>query len=269
MPPIAPQLNTKAIREHFVRQSKAAADEAAQRGLERIRKHAPVRKLFRGSTYREQAQGFRVPRQFRFRHPEQTGRIVARLQLEEAKSERSQIIGHANSEVPVFRFKTRQGNVLVSGDFRRFENGELVPAKPSIVRQRGQRFIDVPTAQKVTAAGLRGPTGQRLLTARGRFEVRSGRAAFKAPGEPARLGGRLKGELRVIPAVYVGGEVWAYVESPTVDPETGYPYPAAQEFGSRHNRAHPFMRPGLHETRSDLVNAVKRHVRAGSQVGVA
>jgi hypothetical protein len=263
------QLNTNLIRNHFVQQSRAAANEAASRGLERIRKHAPVRKLFRGSTYHAQDQGFRVPKQFRFRAPESTGSIVGRMDLAEGESTRNQRIGHANSEIPVFRFKTRRGSVLVSGDFRRVKNGELVPAEPSVVRQRGQHFENISTAVKVTAAGLRGPNGQPLLTSRGRYEVKSGRATFKTPhSSQERIGGRLKGELRVVPAVYVGGFVWAYVESPTVDPETGYPYPRAQEFGSAHNRPHPFMRPGLHETRSDFVNAVKRHVRAGSQAGV-
>jgi len=268
-PPIArPQLNTQKIRDHFVQQSRKAANEAASRGLERIRKHAPVRKLFRGSTYRTQEQGFRVPRQFRFRQPEPVGKLTGRLQAEEGEAERQQRIGHANSEVPVFRFRTPRGTVLVSGDFRRVRNGELVPVQPTVLRQRGQRFQDITASGPVSGANLRGGQNEPPPNARGRFEGRSGRATFKAPGEPARVGGRLKGELRRVPATYVGGFVWAYVESPTVDPETGYPYPRAQEFGSAHNRPHPFMRPGLHETRSDLVSAVKRHVRAGSQTGV-
>lgn len=283
-------LDVARVKDHFVAQSKRAANIAARAGLAHIQKHAPVRKLFRGTSFRMSGElsvnrrlasnfakpnsaGFtgthrsgRIARQFRFQQAEDVGVRTGKLQLEEAEQEHRQRIGHANSEVPVFRFKSKRFNTLVSGDFRQVRNGELVAASPSVVRQRGNRFIDVPNAgPPVTARGLKGPDGKRILTARGEFEVKSGRATFKSPDGVQRIGGRLKGELRVIEAVYRGNHVWAYVESPTVDPETGYPYPRAQEFGSAHNRPHPFMRPGLHETRNELVNATKQAVRAGSQ----
>ncbi|HET9613592.1 MAG TPA: hypothetical protein VFP22_02170, partial [Candidatus Limnocylindrales bacterium] len=275
-------LDTAKIKDYFVNASIRAANMAARAGLEHIRQHAPVRKIFRGTSYSSigklpvlqqparfgtpNSAGYasphrtgRIARQYRTRVPEEQGKITRPGQTEEDVQTHRQRLGHANSVQPVFRFKNKGFNTLVTGDFRRVQNGELVAATPSIVRQRGNRLVDVPYAgPPVTARDLIAPGGKQLLTSRGSFEVKSGRATFvdKLDGK-SRIGGRLKSELRTIDAAFDGDHVWAYVISPTVDPETGYPYPRAQEFGSAHNRPHPFMRPGLHETRNELVSAVQ------------
>ena len=281
-PPVS--LDVNRLEQHFIRRSIEGADKAAGICLARARKHAPVRQLFRGTTFRQGEFG-PTPRQHRFRTSTSTGNRVGRLTNQEARSERDQHIGHANSEIPVFRFP--QGSF--SGDFRRvrirkFTNterdaletmhprdirriqmtsSEKVPV--TINRRQGGRTM-VTSGKLVSAGELRNPRGQRLLTSRGRYEIRTGRAVFKAPGGKARVGGRLKNELYVEKATYAAGHVWAYVVSPTKDPETGYPYPRAMEFGSAHNRPHPFLRPGLHESRNDLRRAVKQFVKAGPQV---
>jgi HK97 gp10 family phage protein len=94
--------------------------------------------------------------------------------------------------------------------------------------------------------------GQDLLDRRGRYEVASGRADYRARGRARQVGGRLKGEIRATPARVEGRLVVAEVISPT-------PYAKFQEFGTRHNPAHPFLRPAAAESRP----VVASEVRAG------
>ena len=79
------------------------------------------------------------------------------------------------------------------------------------------------------------------LTSRGRYELRSGRANITI-GARTYLGGRLRSEIQAEPAA--GGPVFiARVLSPT-------PYAKYVEFGTRHNRAQPYLRPALAAQRS-------------------
>lgn len=83
------------------------------------------------------------------------------------------------------------------------------------------------------------------LTSRGKFELRSGRADFINPDGSRTLGGTLRGEIHVEPA-QGSGPVWiARVVSPTR-------YARYQELGTRHNRAHPYMRPALAQVRESF-----------------
>lgn len=93
-------------------------------------------------------------------------------------------------------------------------------------------------------------------------------AAAKAPGE--KLG----------PAIYVDeaaqdGSLWtARVVSPdpyhrSEDPKAAdpsrYNVPAFQEFGTRHNAAHPYMRPALEERRVAIVENVASAARGAAR----
>lgn len=82
--------------------------------------------------------------------------------------------------------------------------------------------------------------GQQALDRRGRYEVRSGRANYRPRGRARQVGGRLKGEIHATAAKTEGKRVIAEVISPT-------PYAKHQEFGNRHNPAHPYMRPAANE----------------------
>lgn len=94
------------------------------------------------------------------------------------------------------------------------------------------------------------------LHARGRFELRTGRSLFKRrdTGETT-LGGRLRGEIEMIPAVPSDKRIKAKVVSPTY-------YAKYQEFGTRHNRATPYMRPAILKQvttfRRDVVKSINR-----------
>lgn len=93
------------------------------------------------------------------------------------------------------------------------------------------------------------------LTARGRYELKIGRAAFRGPSG-VTLGGRLRGEIHMV-AAEGRGPVWtARVVSPT-------PYAKYVEFGTRHNRAQPYMRPTLERVRESFRARCVAAVRLG------
>ena len=93
------------------------------------------------------------------------------------------------------------------------------------------------------------------LTARGRYELKVGRAAFRGP-DGVTLGGRLRGEIHMV-AAEGGGPRWtARVVSPT-------PYAKYVEFGTRHNRAQPYMRPTLEQVRESFRARCVAAVRIG------
>ncbi len=164
------------------------------------------------------------------------------------------ITGHPNSYQPVFHF----GGSNETGDFRLYD-----PKTKSL------RVVDTVT----TRAGRYGRhqeatygerSGEQQLSLRGIAEVKSGRAMFQvthageefsAQSEP-RIGGRLRGEITVELAEFAGGSLWAHVTSPT-------PYARFQEFGTSHNRAHPFLRPALYEARAKLRESLYRAYRPG------
>jgi len=98
------------------------------------------------------------------------------------------------------------------------------------------------------------------LSARGASDVRTGRANFGSVGN-VTVGGRLRGEIRHEPAKMAGDRAEAWVISPT-------PYAKYMEFGSRHNRAHPFLRPALEESRADIVAAIRNSVARASKKGL-
>ncbi len=97
------------------------------------------------------------------------------------------------------------------------------------------------------------------LTRQGAYDIRSGRANFGS-GKAMTVGGRLRGEIFVRPAKLSGSKAEAWVISPT-------PYAKYMEFGTRHNRAHPFLRPALEESRNDIVAAVKAGIAEASRKG--
>jgi hypothetical protein len=77
---------------------------------------------------------------------------------------------------------------------------------------------------------------QTPLTTRGRYELRVGRANIKV-GKRTYLGGRLRSEIRAMPAS--GGPLFiAKVISPT-------PYAKYVEYGTRRSRAQPYLRPAI------------------------
>lgn len=251
---------------------KLAADYAKVRAQE----HAPVRKIFKGTTFRVGKTGFREP-------------IPRRVSVEG-----EQRVGHANSLMPLLRRRDTAGKTqFISGDFRQIDpvtgrlrqigtgrtetnrGSQAVGELAVFTRDKGGRI------QKVDPAKLKPVSGEQIgkLTSRGRFEVRSGRANFqpspviervggkaiRASREPARVGGRLRDEIHVEGPFNEGRFIWMEVVSATKDPKTGRLYPRDQEFGTRHHPPHPFLRPALQESRGPLRRHVREAIRGGSR----
>lgn len=104
-------------------------------------------------------------------------------------------------------------------------------------QELGQRAIASPGRLKLRSA-------QDRLDRRGRWELHSMRAAHKG-----KLGGRLRDEIFSTSARIYGNTVRVEVVSPTE-------YAKFQELGTRHNPAHPYLRPSAYasveDTRADL-----------------
>lgn len=100
------------------------------------------------------------------------------------------------------------------------------------------------------------PTPTRLTT-RGAYEVRTKRAVYSTFGHLG-VGGRLRGEITATPPRITGSRAEAWVISPT-------PYAKYQEFGTRHNAAHPFLRPATEESRGEVVGLIADAVREASR----
>lgn len=105
---------------------------------------------------------------------------------------------------------------------------------------------------------LSGPgrlTAGAPLTARGRWELKSGRAAFTGAGSTT-LGGRLRGEIFIEPAEGGGSRWQAKVVSPTS-------YSKFVEFGTRRSRAQPYLRPALANVRASFRQRMVEAARSG------
>lgn len=127
---------------------------------------------------------------------------------------------------------------------------------------RGQKLDMEPSppvygGRELTRGGkIRHRPARNNLSARGRYEERSGRAAFtdKTTGVTT-LGGRLRKEIEIVRPTLQGNIIRGSVVSPT-------PYARFQEFGTRHNRATPYMRPAILKLttsfRPQMVKALNR-----------
>jgi HK97 gp10 family phage protein len=156
--------------------------------------------------------------------------------------DRGPTYGHNNSLQPVIRTKGE----TVTGDFRLHKAGRLMSVTEAYQIKGGK-------------VGFRTANVEDLLTARGQSEVKSGRAAYKIPGEQeARIGGALRDSIRIQepnPDAR-GGKIYGYVIAGN---DRAY-YARYQEFGTSHNRAHPFLRPALYESREHFKSAMHRHL---------
>jgi HK97 gp10 family phage protein len=98
-----------------------------------------------------------------------------------------------------------------------------------------------------------------FLTRRGASEVRTKRAVF-ASWQHLKVGGRLRGEIHAIAPTLAGNRAEAWVISPTR-------YAKYQEFGTRHNAAHPFLRPAAAESRAEVVSRIAAAVTGAARTG--
>jgi HK97 gp10 family phage protein len=121
-----------------------------------------------------------------------------------------------------------------------------------------------------TGTSLASPMAERELTARGRYELKSGRAVSEktelrvdlqtgrlrlAQTEQARLGGSLRSSIRVEKA---NRGQFPIIKASVVAGGGKVTYAKYQELGTRHNPAHPFLRPALAGARDELPAQLRR-----------
>jgi hypothetical protein len=99
-----------------------------------------------------------------------------------------------------------------------------------------------------------------LLTTRGRYEVKKARAISHG-----HVGGRLHDSIHVEGPQRNGMQVYAFVSASASDPGSDHNYARDQEFGSRHNVKHPFLRPALRESNRLLRSNVMAEIRTGKK----
>lgn len=181
-------------------------------------------------------------------------RIIAGLNASAAEAE-----GIAIGKAPVRKvfvggrgLANLQSNVEVKAEAAMRRTVGLAAGPVRTQRTAASPVHSIMSLRQLKGGGL--SSGAPNLTVRGRAELKSGRANFTSAGKTS-LGGRLRGEIHSVP-VEGGGTRWeARVESPTR-------YAKYVEFGTRHSRAQPYLRPALAQVRASfrarMVAAVQR-----------
>ena len=212
---------------------------------------------------------------------------------------RTRRYGRANSFSPIFSEGLETHTALDT--YRNIERQAGNQSKPQkYLDSEGRQTYRLDTAVELTGktgsplqatptawGGFVLASGERRLSQRGRFELRHAAAVevkerevslFRSTGQHAlanqlaksfrpsavfrsasggiTLGGRLRGEIHRTQVVEDAGEIWGEVVSPT-------PYATYQEYGTAHNRAHPYMRPALYDARPVLHRNLKRAMEEG------
>ena len=283
-------IDLKHIEQEVIARATIGLVRAGEHALGRAKQHAPVRELF-GKRRRPQErvgrnwatmrsekryQAFLAQREKPKRmniasadtmlapkmRSEQAGGIIRQSK---SMGRIGSFTGKRNSLYPVFSGRDSHGRYRITGDFR---NAAGLTASMDRNRGVGQGGLQEAIIQRPgkKAKAIRGNTRSgasrvyrmsqlhEQLSARGRWEIRN--AARGGPNSAlfnGRIGGRLRGEIRLTPIVWRQGTAWVYVESPTE-------YARHQEFGTTRHRAQPFLRPALYESRRVLVAEVRRQV---------
>jgi hypothetical protein len=269
-------IDMAAVEAKIWKQARIALQGTGQFALDHAQHHAPVRRVFKGG---------RVPRQKQFSRdhgvfhqgqyfntaPIDTKRVYDLWKASRSKDHRvdtpgRQFLGHANSMHPVFsyaggKYTADFRNVDVTGMRMDQGTGKLVATGGKL---KTAQVWNQPSGGKAERAGVR--TGEQELNAEGRYALKTGRGIYTQRLKDAQgrailtthtvstLGGRLRGEIHLSGIIENGkDEIWIYVISPVE-------YAGAQEFGTAHNRAHPYLRPALYESRSEFRNQVMRAI---------
>lgn len=218
-----------------------AIEEVADIVARNAKARAPIRKVFR------EPKGFR--RKFR---PLTT-------------PERNLAIRRAQAYPGYSAFQRRQSvaylqNYARAEIRRRGSNNSLARSRTLRVLgyERGGRFVPRVDARRVRGGGFQSEFLHPLLSARGRYEVRSGRAIHREVTDSGsvrvQVGGRLKAS--------IGNEGARQVENGTVAKVAArVRYAKFVEFPTTHNAAQPFLLPALHQERGRLKTQLAAQLR--------
>lgn len=201
-------------------------------GLESSVKTAAVAALNRGAAIVEERAKAHAPVRKIFEGGSRTVRFKTMADVKADREIRRRVgLGREYVAAPRTRLRSRRG---------------MGKAKTSTIDTAN---ANVPVFRIRGTEGLATPVATMRLSRRGRYEVASRRADHNG-----FVGGRLRDEITAVGASGEGSHFEARVISPT-------PYAKYQEFGTQHNAAHPYLRPALRESRSEVVTIMRQAVR--------
>jgi len=154
----------------------------------------------------------------------------------------------------------------IGGSIRGTANSYAPVVQSPVGRIGGQElrhWSTSPSGEGVLALRvIRKPSGgtfnpSDLLSSRGRYEVRTGRGVTTNEEGQQVVGGNLRQGIVVESAVANGDLIYGFVSASAHDPGRKHNYARDQEFGSRHNAAHPFLRPALRKNKEQILNLEK------------
>jgi hypothetical protein len=233
-------INIGAVIARVEAAEEAALEEVAAYVVANARARAPIRKVFR------EGKGFR--RRFRPLTPLERNLAIRRAQAYSGYNDFQRrrsvayLRNYARAEIP------RRGSANSLASSRTLRN---------LGTERGTAFKPRFDAAR-SGGGFSSASLGPLLTARGKYEVRSGRAIHRevlaSGASRVTIGGALKASIESEGVVSTG-------QGTTVNVTAGIRYAKFVEFPTTHNAAQPFLLPALHDARSRLRQALASEVR--------
>ncbi len=212
------------------------------------RRRAPIRKVFK------ERKGFR--RKFRELTPNEKLLAIKRAtayygaQSFKARQVTAHIRNYAKVQVP-----RQNSNNSLNRSRRLRVLGVVEPNRGTFVPRTDARQV---VNRRTGTIGFNSPSLNPLLTSRGRYEVRSGRAihrvALPGGGSRVEIGGKLKASIDSEGAIVTG-------EGATERITAAIGYAKYVEFPTVRTHAQPFLLPALQDSRQRLVKTMSDEVR--------
>lgn len=266
-------ISTALIREAIEVALTAAVNEVADNAHQRALKDVPVRKVFRygrGPRTGARFQGRQETRLLSVKEAQGEAGIRRRLGIPGAFSgaDSGRRVSGSQPDVQTALFPGNYRTRDRANDSRSLDRRQTFPIGGK------NRLVTLHQSDVLTSAGIvrtiqvpqiddRSRAAESDLSARGRYELKRRRnsAIVKLKGEQGRtLGGALRKTVQegLTLAAPGGKRIQATISAGSED----VPYAKYVEFGTRHARAQPFLRPALAQAREELPDVVMSHLRA-------
>jgi HK97 gp10 family phage protein len=195
---------------------------------------------------------------------------------------------HNNAYNPVVRSRVGKTVTTSTGDFRRVSGGQFQAVAYAQKVTGGKVAIHHPEpTRRVNGQLVAGRSAiDALTTARARYDVEHGKITKRIDPKSmsfeemkselkrrrgltqdafgvTRYGGTLRDSIIVVKASLSTQEGKGIVRGYVRAGGGGIDYAGYQEFGTRHNRPHPFLRPALYESRGPFKTRVKAFLEGG------
>ena len=260
------------LTQQIIEASVTAVNATAFNTMEIAKAKAPVRKVFRGGrqTVRFKTTGeIESDKNLRARlglAPEilATPAKIAAVVASWRKPKKGTTIGGKQFGLATVVTSRNRANAFFPGGVLRAEDAEHKGMRRKFVAE------DLRLLNRKNEQRLMEPMAEHELTARGRYELKTGRAISEknevrvdlftgklriVQTERPRLGGSLRSSIRVEKA---DPGMYPIIKASVVAGGGKVTYARYQELGTRHNPAHPFLRPALAHAKDELPAQVRR-----------